>query len=123
MCWALIEGLAGVVDRGRGLDVVGISPRWLAAGVDSAEVEVGYACSGCGIAYRFDRHPDRIVLEVDAAHAGIGFHVLLPEGVAIRGVRRGGCDLAFRSVMVEQSRYADFEDVIDGGARYEIGLD
>ncbi len=55
MLWALVEGLAGVVDDGRGFDQMTLSPRWLAAGVSDADVSVGYAASGRGAAYSF-RH-------------------------------------------------------------------
>ena len=72
MLWALVEGLAGVVDDGRGFDQLTLSPRWAAAGVDEAEVAVGYAASGAGVGYSF-RHDsgDASSLEVDAPPADV----------------------------------------------------
>ena len=122
MGWALTEGLAGIVDRGRGFDRALIAPRWLAAGVEEAEVAVGYECSGRGVAYLFRARGDGISLDVTAAGSDVEFHVLLPPGAEPRRVTRDGHDTAFRSVMVEQSRYADFEAKLDGAARFEIGF-
>ncbi len=90
MAWALVEGLAGVVDRGRTFDSVRLSPRWEAAGIDSADVSVGYAASGASVRYRYRRDGSRITLEIEAAGADVQWHVLLPAGhrAAARPVRR-----------------------------------
>jgi hypothetical protein len=122
MCWALMEGLAGIVDRGRGFDRAEISPRWLAAGIEEVEVEVGYECSGRGVRYQLRVHPDRIVLEVDAAGSEVSCHVLLPPGAKARAVRCGLHEIAFCPVSVEQSRYVDFKSSIAQDARFEIKL-
>ncbi|MBZ5496380.1 MAG: hypothetical protein LAP85_08255 [Acidobacteriia bacterium] len=120
MCWALTEGLAGVVDRGRGFDCVEISPRWPAAGIEEAEVSVGYECSERGIAYQVRVLPDKIVLTVDADGSEAGLHVLLPAGAEPRAVRCNGHDVPFHAVTVEQSRYADFDAAVRGTAQFEI---
>ncbi len=122
MCWALTEGLAGIVDRGRGFDRAEISPRWLAAGIEEVEVEVGYACSGRGIRYQLRVLPDKMVFEIDAAGSEIGCHVLLPPGAEARAVRCSGHEVSFRPVSVEQSRYVDFKSTIARDARFEIML-
>jgi hypothetical protein len=122
MLWALTEGLAGVVDRGRAFDRAEVSPRWLAAGVEEAEVEVGYECAGRGIGYQFRAAGDRIVLEVCAAGSDIDFHILLPPGADARSVTSGGREMAFRTVMVEASRYADFSCRVDADTCFEIAL-
>jgi hypothetical protein len=122
MAWALTEGLAGIVDQGRGFDHALVAPRWLAAGVEEAEVAVGYECSGRGVRYLFRAAPDRIVLEVGAAGSDCAFHVLLPAGAAPRRVMRDGHDVPFSAATLEESRYADFEARIDGAARFEIAL-
>jgi hypothetical protein len=122
MLWALVEGLAGVVDRGCAFDAVTISPRWLAAGVEEAEVSVGYAASQRGVGYLFRALPDRLVIEADAEATDAQFHVLLPAGATPRWVRCGARELPFRVASVEQSAYADFAMHVDGSARVEIGL-
>ncbi len=122
MCWALLEGLAGVVDRGRGYERAAVSPRWLAAGVEQADVEVGYECSGRGIRYHFRAQPGKVRVDVEASRAFVGFHVLLPPNARARSVRNNGSGVDFRPVTIEQSCYADFESFIDRDARFEIDL-
>jgi len=123
MLWALAEGLAGVVDHGRALDRAAVSPRWLAAGVDEAEVAIGYECSARAVGYQFRACGDRIVLEVSAPGSEIDFHVLLPAGAAARSVSWGGHDdMECRNVLVEASPYADFSCRVDGEMRFEIAL-
>jgi hypothetical protein len=122
MLWALVEGLAGVVDNGRGFDALSLSPRWLTAGVREAEVSVGYAASGRGVGYVFRHAGDRISIEVDGAPAGLKFHVLLPAGARVRAVRHGTLDLPFREVAIESSAYADFEGRVEGYGDFTIAL-
>ena len=105
---------------GRGFDCVEISPRWPAAGIEEAEVSVGYECSERGIAYQVRVLPDKIVLTVDADGSEAGLHVLLPAGAEPRAVRCNGHDVPFHAVTVEQSRYADFDAAVRGTAQFEI---
>jgi len=134
MLYALIEGLAGVEDRGARFDALRLSPRWIAAGVDAAEVTVGYRCSGVSVGYTFRLEgAERIVLDVrrgsgegggdSAAEVKVAFHVLLPEGARAKAVSIAGSGpTTHRNVMVEQSPYADFEVSIGGPPRVEIEL-
>jgi hypothetical protein len=122
MLWALVEGLAGVVDEGRGFDRMTLSPRWLAAGVSDAEVSVGYAASSRGAGYAFRHSGDRITLEVDTPPADVAFHVLLPPGAAVRAVRQGTRDVPFRTSSIESSGYVDFCARLDGPAEFTIEL-
>ncbi len=50
---ALIEGLAGVVDKGIQFRSVEISPRWLAANKDNAEVTVAYGPTSAAVNYKY----------------------------------------------------------------------
>jgi hypothetical protein len=122
MLWALVEGLAGIVDDGRGFDAATLSPRWLAAGIAEAVVSVGYAASGRGIGYLFRHAGDRIDIEVEGPPADLRFHVLLPAGSDVRGVRVGARDVPFRTVLIESSTYVDFAARADGRAGFTIAL-
>ncbi|MGE5357482.1 MAG: hypothetical protein ACM3NQ_00580 [Bacteroidales bacterium] len=122
MLWALVEGLAGVVDRGRTFDRVRLSPRWLAADVHEADVSVGYECSNRSVRYEYRATTGSIAMEVTAEHAAIDFHVLLPEGALPISVTRDGTAVPFSFVKVENSGYAEFACSVNGLARFEIGL-
>lgn len=121
MLWALVEGLAGIVDRGRAFDEVRLSPRWLAVGVGEAEVRVGYPASNSSFGYQVRAEGGRLVLEVEADGSDVQFHVLLPDGAHVRSVTGAG-DVAFTESEIEHSRYADFQAQVSGSARFEIAL-
>jgi hypothetical protein len=123
MLWALIEGLAGIVDRGRCYDEASISPRWLAAGVEEAEVSVGYAASASGIRYSFRARPTGIDLEIEGDAREVSCHVLLPAGASVKSVRAENRDVAFNHVSVESSRYVDFLMTMDGGAQLTLAFE
>jgi hypothetical protein len=122
MAWALLEGLAGVVDRGRTFDRIRLSPRWEAAGVERAEVSVGYAASGASLSYRYERGPDRITLDVQTAGAQVKWHVLLPAACRAAGARCDGRQAPVHTVRVESSPYADGSCEIQGRATIEIDV-
>jgi hypothetical protein len=107
MAWALVEGLAGVVDTGRTLDAVRLSPRWAAAEVDEADVSVGYAASAVSVRYAYRRERDRVSLDVAGAAGSVALHLLLPPGSAAAAVTVDGAAVPFESVTIEHSGYVD----------------
>jgi hypothetical protein len=122
MAWALLEGLAGIVDRGRALDAIRLSPRWAAAGVDRADVSLGYAASSASVSYRYRREQGRITLDIDAAGAQVNWHVLLPPGHGAARARSDGRDTPVENVRVETSPYANGSSRVAGTTRLEIDI-
>jgi hypothetical protein len=109
---ALIEGLAGVKNGGLAYDRVNLSPRWMAAGVDSVDVTVQLAASGGYVAYRYVHHKDRKEIEMHLTGSGnsVHSHVLLPpdcQGVVSFTVNRK--PEVFALSRIENSVYADFD--------------
>jgi len=126
VAYALVEGLAGVVDRCVAFDTAGIAPRWTAAGRDEADVAIKYPESGGYAAYRYRHAPERKKLTLDLTGSGERFvcHVLLPEGArAATSVSCNGATVAFDNVRVEGSRYADFDLKPCGPCRIAIGYE
>lgn len=107
MAWALLEGLAGVVDTGRAFDAVRLSPRWAAAEVDEADVSVGYAASAASVRYAYRRDGDRIGLDVAGAPASVTLHLLLPPGTVPLEVTVDGTAAPFNVVAIARSTYVD----------------
>jgi len=122
MLHALVEGLAGVTDHDAGFARVRLAPRWLAAGVEDAEVRVSYAASGAGLSYGFRLEGGGIRLEIEGTKAAVDGHVLLPPGARAARVEVGGADMAFREVEVEESVYVDFRVQVESGAHVAIEL-
>jgi len=79
---ALIEGLAGVTDQSAQFRNIVISPRWMAASKDSAEVTVAYGPSHASVHYRYLHQPaqKQITLTIESPANQYTVRVLLPTG-------------------------------------------
>jgi hypothetical protein len=123
MLWALVEGLAGVVDEGRGFDRVRLAPRWPAAGVAEAEVHLSYAASGARFGYHWRLKGDRIELELTGgAPTRVALHLLLPAGARLQSLERDGREVDVRLSEVEASCYADAWFEYEGESRLTVRL-
>jgi len=81
--YALIEGLAGIVDLGTKLDDVDISPKWSFTGDESAEVCVCYPQSGGYVAYHWRRQDDTVHLTLCGSGNGATLRVPLLESETV----------------------------------------
>jgi hypothetical protein len=108
--YALVEGLAGVVDKGVAYDRAQLAPRWPASGVDAADVTITYPSSGGYVAYRYrhDRSARRIAIELTGIGTACDCHVLLPTGATAADVSVDGKRVASTISEVESSKYVDF---------------
>ena len=88
-CWgmaqwigALFEGLAGIVDAGRGFDTLTLSPRWAATDRDDVVASAHYQASGAYAAYRMkiDRKAKTLSLQVAGSAKSLRLELLLPGG-------------------------------------------
>ncbi|HTE25894.1 glucosidase family protein [Flavitalea sp.] len=77
---ALIEGLAGVVDKSAQFEKVEISPRWLAAGKNKADVSVAYGPTGARVGYQYLHDPvkKKIELMIEGNMREAIIRILLP---------------------------------------------
>lgn len=121
MLYALIEGLAGVVDRAASFRAVTLAPRWAAALSREAEVSVSYGPSGASIKYRYTHEVAacRIKMEVEGK-AEIFLHLLLPKGTEPIRVLVNNRRVRFKPTMVEESPYVDTNFRLSGKAAVTI---
>jgi hypothetical protein len=115
--YALVEGLAGVVDADVAYRRAAISPRWPAAGTLAAKVVAHYPASDGYVAYDYRHDPAAraIALTLTGSGERARCHVLLPAGVPVAtAVSEGGRALAFETSRVESSVYADFDVPLAG---------
>lgn len=122
MLYALVEGLAGVQDTHKQFEKVRLSPRWPAAGISEARVEVGYDASGAGIRYTYTLRTTALLLTLEASQTVARLHILLPQGKTAAGVSANGHPIDFSNATVEKSRYVDFEIIIRGKVTIQIDL-
>ena len=104
---ALIEGLAGISDKSSLFSTVEISPRWMAAGINKASVQVQYGPSGAGIRYEYERDQASrtIQLAFDGDMYKTTIRILLPPGVTRATVRADGKILPASTVTIRKSSY------------------
>jgi len=124
MLYALLEGLAGVVDASSLFRHVRLSPRWAAAGCDDAALGVSYAASGAGFSYEYahDASARRIALVI-RGRSDVSLHLLLPPGARARALRVQGKSVPATNVRVEESPYVDARFRLNGRAEVTITYD
>ncbi len=105
---AMLEGLAGVVDRGELFRDVEISPRWAAAGVDNVDVQVAYGPSHKRVQYvwKFESAARRLRLDLDGDSERYRLRVLLPREAARASARVNGASAQVAIEKMRESLYA-----------------
>ena len=108
MLYALVEGLAGVVDEHKLFQRIRLSHRWLAARCNEARVCAAYGASGAYIEYSFAHESAKKTLELEVrGRAHVDLHLLLPQGARAVGVKVNGRARQCKNSQVEKSRYVD----------------
>ena len=78
MLYAFVEGLVGVQDKDKLFRRVRICPKWTAAGIEKAEVNVDYKSSGAFVKYAYSQTADRISIRLSGSFEHIHFALPLP---------------------------------------------
>jgi hypothetical protein len=120
MLYGFIEGLVGVQDKGRLMDSVRLCPRWYAADIDSADVEIGYASSGARFAYQYRQTANGISIHINTKNSEVDLHVLLPTGTHVTSVKTAGSELPFTSSAYRSSNYLDCSLTVSGSSDINI---
>jgi hypothetical protein len=113
---ALVEGLAGVVDRGELFKSVEISPRWIAANKEDVKITIAYGPSQKSVSYHFQHNPGKktISLSLSGDSESYSVRMLLPKN---HGQVRGHLDKKSVLAKLEEvgpSRYAVIEKIPKG---------
>jgi hypothetical protein len=110
---AMIEGLAGVVDKGTQFSNVEISPRWLAAGKNEAEVSIAYGPTGAAVkySYKHDEVKKIVTISIKANISNGIVRVLLPENAKAKSVVVNHKKSPIRHELVNKSQYVMIKDV------------
>jgi len=105
---ALIEGLAGVVDKGVQYNSVEISPRWFFTGVNETSVNVGYGNDGKQVNYQYSFNPvtKKVQLITDGKFENFEVRVPFPSGTSSASATINGKRTAIVTDEVNGSKYA-----------------
>jgi len=121
MLGALVEGAAGVEDRGALYRDVALSPRWsYADGVTRARVVARYAASGGYVAYRWSRAASKLTLDFSGSGERVRVRLLLPPGVEkVAQVTLDGAAHEYRVADIFGSHYVELTSE-QGSGRVEV---
>lgn len=105
---ALVEGLAGVVDKDILFRKVEISPRWYFAGINETTVNVGYGNDGNQVNYTYSYHPStqRMEITTEGSFEEFTFRVPYPEKTKNVTASLNGRSAGVKTDQVNQSKYA-----------------
>ena len=121
MLYALIEGLAGIVDRHKLFQKISLSPRWIAAGRDEVKAGVSYGASHASFEYTFTHDAGKKFIECELkGNANVDLHLLLPKGTKAIGVRVNGRKVKHKNVRVEESPYVDANFVLKKKVKVQV---
>ena len=104
---ALIEGLAGVVDMSTQFRKVEITPRWLAANKNAADVTVAYGPTDAAVSYSYLHDPKTksITLDIKGNIDDGTARILLPAKTKMKKVLVNGKEAASTNDVVKESQY------------------
>jgi hypothetical protein len=120
MLMALLGGLAGIEDRGRGFDAVALRPRWHAAEVNEVEVGVRYASSGAAFGYDYRCDGSGVEMTLRTSASAVDVHLMLPPDARCSAVKVAGADVAFHTSVVRESDYVDFSCQVSGETQVDV---
>ncbi len=105
---ALVEGLAGVVDKSILFQEVEISPRWFFSGIEKTSVNIGYGGNGNQVAYQYAFNPKNNQVEIKTSGKFDRFtlRVPIPEKAKGATVIINGKKVQVSLDQVNKSRYA-----------------
>lgn len=105
---ALVEGLAGVVDKSILFKEVEISPRWYFTEVDKTSVTVGYGGDGNQVSYQYayDRKNRQVNITTSGKFDRFTLRVPFPQKTSLAIASINGKEVKVTVDQVNQSRYA-----------------
>lgn len=110
---ALIEGLAGIVDKSTQFNSVEISPRWMAAAKDKVVVNIAYGPTGKNIGYTYFHNKEKkeINIVVIGHPDTCTLRILLPENVKNGKATLNGLPHLLHIEQINKSFYAVLRNI------------
>ena len=118
---ALVEGLAGVVDKSILFQEVEISPRWYFAGIEKTSVSVGYGGDGNQVSYEYFYQPksNQVEIKTSGKFDRFTLRVPMPEKSNNATATGNGEKVQVTMQQVNQSRYVV---VVGSGSKNTIRI-
>lgn len=105
---AIIEGLAGVVDKDIKFREVEISPRWYFAGINKTSVTIGYGADGnqVGYDYIFNTRNNSVEIRTKGDFRKFTLRIPMPDKIKSASASLNGKNSVVKIEQVNNSRYA-----------------
>ena len=120
---AFVEELIGVKDLNRKFDQLYFSPKWPAAGINSAKAAIRYGASDGYVAYEenINKADGKINIILSGALSEVTAHILLPKNASAVSVTVNEIEAGFNNSKIEKSNYVDFTFENHNVTAIEIG--
>ena len=105
MLYALVEGLVGIQDKDKLFRRVRICPKWIAAGIEKAEVKIDYKSSGAFVKYEYSHTADRLTLNLSGSYEYVQFSLPVPMNYEAGDLTIGGKKKKYIIATINQSNY------------------
>ena len=122
MLYAFIEGLVGVQDKDKLFKRVRICPKWTAAGIEKAEVNVDYKSSGAFVKYLYSQTADRISIKLSGSYEQIQLALSLPGNCVAGDLMIGGKKKKYTESVINKSTFINADADVKGECEVTLKL-
>jgi len=105
MLYAFIEGLVGVQDKLKGFTNIRLTPKWEAAGIKNAEIEIDYPASGAYVKYKYLYCANSVKLDIEGTPENIEIALYLPENKKVVSMKTTGGSVKMISEHIPNDNY------------------
>jgi hypothetical protein len=122
MLYAFIEGLVGIQDKDKLFRRIRLCPRWEAAAVEKADVNITYKSSGASVSYKYNRTADGISIRLKGDYEYIQLSLLIPANSIPGELLIGGKKRKFIMASINSSNYLTADADVKGDCEIILKL-
>jgi hypothetical protein len=122
MLYAFIEGLVGIQDKDKLFRRIRLCPRWEAAAVENADVNITYKSSGASVSYKYHRTADGISIRLKGDYEYIQLSLLIPANSIPGELHIGGKKRKFIMASINSSNYLTADADVKGDCEINLKL-
>ncbi|HWR74542.1 MAG TPA: hypothetical protein VN276_02835 [Bacteroidales bacterium] len=114
MLYAFVEGLVGIQDKDKLFKRIRICPRWSAAGIEKAEVNVDYKSSGAYVKYIYSQTAEKMTIKLSGSYEYIQLSLPVPVNYIAGDLLIGGKKKKYLLSGINKSTYVTTDADISG---------
>ncbi|MDD3736879.1 MAG: hypothetical protein PHO11_06875, partial [Bacteroidales bacterium] len=122
MLYAFVEGLAGIQDRDKLFRRLRLCPKWIAAGIEKAEVMADYKSSGAFVRYTWNNKGDQVSISLEGSYEYIQLSLPVPGNYIPGELRLNGKKKKYIMASINQSNYLIADADVKGQCEIALTL-